>query len=177
MGENDRLIEISETLGVADGVEAKKREDFKYTDIPEFYNRVRSALGALNTQISNDEIDYYENAPSAERNIKSRVPGWVSLSDEDFEIFQTCIVFMTCYNVCPVITNRKISKQTTPSLTLEFAQSTSGEKPCARFLDLVNDLLAGLLDEEIASFTGFRVTQSSDVCCKGRGIWHNRRPN
>lgn len=141
------------------------REDFTYKDIENFYERVRSALNVGSVMISDEYIDYPENAPMAERKIKKRVPNWVELDDDKFALFQTCIVYMTCYILCPAVSSRRHIEQTTPSLTLKYAD-TSNDKPCERFLALIEDLLDEILDEEQNPFYGFEVTYPSIPCWK-----------
>lgn len=135
-----------------------------YTRIPNFYDRVRSSLNIGNA-ITNTTIDYFENAPLAEDYIKSRVPQYAELDNYKRMLFETCIVYMTCYKLCPLASEMRITRQKDPSLEIEFSSSASTERPCDRFLDLVDELVAQINEEEITSFFGFKVTPPTDTCC------------
>lgn len=168
----DNILDFS---SMSDSIEVIKQEcceldvDAYYTTIPDFYDRVRTSLNAPISTISNEMIDYFENAPMAEIKIKSRVPIWKDLTGLKKNLFQTCIIYMTCYQLCPIASSKNITEQTTPSLTLKF-QSNTNEKPCERFLSLIDDLIAQILDEELQWSFGFEVTKSSSPCCK-KIVW------
>ena len=150
------------------------RDNFHYISIDNFYERVTSLLNVGASGISQPEIDYPENAPAAERRMKMMIPNWKELDNEKFALFESCIVYMTCWILCPLANTRRAIKQTTPSLTLQFS-SSSDERPCDRFFDLINDLFDEITGEIQEPFHGFRVTKSSD--CKRRVIWPNRLPH
>lgn len=176
MESGDKVFEVSDSFGMLEETGKKTREDFTYKDIDNFYNRVMGCMGLSGGNVFQEEVlDYPENAPTAERRVKSLVPNWVELDEEKFKLFQTCIIYMTCYILCPIANSRKVSQQTTPSLTLKFADSATQPTPCKRYLDLLNDLLAEIAEEEQTSFLGFRVTKSSE--CRGRVIWPTRLPH
>lgn len=165
---DDNILDFA---SISDSVEVIKCEcseldvDAYYTTIPDFYDRVRMALNTPISTISNEMIDYFENAPMAEMQIKSRVPIWKYLTGIKKNLFQTCIIYMTCYQLCPITSANNITEQTTPSLTLKF-QSNVNEKPCERFLALIDDLIAQILDEELQWSFGFEATKPSSCCCK-----------
>lgn len=146
-----------------------------YQNIPNFYNRVRSALN-VGTAISDEEIDYFENAPMAERKIKQRVPDYENLTADKLPLFETCIIYMTCYALCPIVSSRRIARQKDPSLEIEFASGANNEKPCERFLALVDDLISQINEEEIETFFGFKVTPASPCafksCCLKHRLWN-----
>ena len=75
-------------------------EDFTYKNIENFYNRVRSCLSINNALITDEEIDYPENAPTAERRVKARITNWQELEEDKAELFYSCIVYMTGYALC-----------------------------------------------------------------------------
>lgn len=144
-----------------------------YQTINNFYNRVRGALGA-GLSITDDMIDLYEYAPYAELQIVKRVPNFCCLSDIKYALFETCIVYMTCYALCPIASQMKIKRQKDPSLELEFMDSTKmGD--CNRFLELIDDIITCQINEEEREyFVGFKVTKASpsipnalgeNVCC------------
>lgn len=142
--------------------------NWDYQNIPDFYNRVRSALNVGNN-ISDRIIDYFENAPRAEIAIKNRVPNWQELDDTKKLMFDTCVVYQTCYALCPMVSANNITKMKDPSLEINYSANTK-DKPCERFLALVDDLIAAINDEELApSFFGFEVTPS--IMRKCRRVW------
>lgn len=133
-----------------------------YKSIPDFYNRVRSSLNG--NMISNETIDFFENAPMAELRMKQRVPNWEELDDTNTLLFQTCIVYMTCYALCPVASSMRISRQKDPSLEIEFS-TTKQDNPCDRFLAMIDDLTSLITDEEPHNLFGFKVTHGSGYAC------------
>lgn len=152
-----------------------KKKLFSYQDIENFYSRVITNLGVSQAAISNQEIDFPENAPEAERRVKKLVPDWECLDKHRFSLFETCIVYMTCYILCPTANKRRVTKQTTPSLTLQYSDSAAQEAPCKHFLDLIDDLLSEINDEETSDFFGFRVTEGCG--CRRRKVWSTRLPH
>ncbi len=138
--------------------------EWYYQTIPDFYNRVRSALNVSN-MLTDDTIDYFENAPLSEIKMKQRVENWEELDDTQTLLFQTCIIYMTCYAVCPIASSMRISRQKDPSLEIEFATSTQSGNPCDRFLALVDDLVGQINGEESMTSFGFKVTRSSGYPC------------
>lgn len=140
---------------------------YYYKVIDNFYERVRSALNTSGVNITDELIDYPENAPMAEMRLKSRVPNWDSLEGEKRFLFDSAIVYMTCYVLCPVAYSKAVTEQTTPSLTLKYS-AKENQKPCERFIALVDDLVAEINEEEITNFLGFKVTSGSRGCCPKR---------
>lgn len=172
MAEEFDSFGLSESIMIIkDGVEfypedvkEDNRENFTYKDIESFYDRVRSSLNISGSMISDDVIDYPENAPMAERRIKNRVPNWVELDDDKFSLFEMCIVYMTCYALCPMVSSRRHIEQTTPSLTLKFSDK-GNDKLCDRFPTLIEELIGEILEEETDLFYGFEVTRPTRRCC------------
>lgn len=178
--ENGEIIETPEVPNIPDVPEIPEQPtepespkepeeivtDWIYPTIPDFYNRVRMALN-VGSSISDTIINYFENAPMAEMKIKKRVPQWQELDTTKRLLFETCIIYMTCYVLCPLASRRQIAKQKDVSLEIDFVTSTN-EKPCARFLDLIDDLIAQINDEEkLPFFLGFEVTKSApEFCCE-----------
>lgn len=143
-------------------------EEWYYRTIPNFYDRVRSSLSASGA-ITDAIIDYFENAPMAELTIKQRVPDYEELDKVKKLLFETCIVYQTCYKLCPMASSMRISRQKDPSLEIEFADSAADGKPCERFLAMIDDLIAQINEEEQTSFLGFKVTGGSlgiNRCCR-----------
>lgn len=133
-----------------------------YKDIPDFYNRVRSSLNG--NMISDETIDFFENAPMAELRMKQRVPNWEELEDTNALLFQTCIVYMTCYALCPMASSMRISRQKDPSLEIEFSTAQQ-DNPCDRFLAMIDDLVSLITGEEPQNLFGFKVTHGSGYAC------------
>lgn len=152
-------------------LEPAQANPWDYTEIPNFYDRVRSSLNTNSVIVSNEVIDYFENAPMAENEMRRRVPIWRSLNEFKTQLFQTCIIYMTCYKLCPMVSSHgKITEQTTPSLTLKYDVGNENGKPCERFLWLIDDLVAQILELEPQSFFGFDVTKKYPECgC--RKVW------
>lgn len=140
-----------------------------YATIKNFYDRVRSSLSSNGNHISNEVIDYPENAPMSEMLIMNRVPNWEDLEGFKKDLFDTCIVYMTCAMLCAVAYSTSVTEQTTPSLTLKYSSNIK-DKPCQRFFDLVDDLIAQINDTQITNFLGFKVTKASRNCCR-RNYW------
>lgn len=138
--------------------------EWLYRSIPDFYNRVRASLNASGA-ITDAIIDYFENAPMAELIIKRRVPNYEELDDIKRLLFETCIIYQTCYKLCPMASSMRISRQKDPSLEIEFASSATDNKPCERFLAMIDDLIAQINEEEQTSFLGFKVTGGKPPKC------------
>ena len=140
--------------------EPEPEPTYIYQTINNFYNRVRGALG-VGDSITDDMIDLYENAPYAELQIVKRVPNFCCLSDIKYALFETCIVYMTCYSLCPSSDRMRVKRQKDPSLELEFFDS-SANHDCNRFLELVDDIITTQINEQERSmFVGFKVTKAS----------------
>ena len=135
-----------------------------YQNIDDFYNRVRAALNVGN-MLTDNTIDFFENAPLAETKIKQRVPNWEELDEMQMLLFDSCIVYMTCYALCPLASSMRISRQKDPSLEIEFATTTQQGNPCDRFLALADDLIAQITGEEPENLFGFKVTRGSGYTC------------
>lgn len=146
---------------------------WEYKEIPDFYNRVRGALSVGNV-LTDTIIDYFEHAPMAEMQIKQRIPNWTELTDIKRLLFETCIVYMTCYILCPQYGSNQITKYKDPSLEVDYA-TNKNSNPCARFAELIEDLIAQINEEEQAPFfCGFQVTPSipSHCCCHWKMFPH-----
>lgn len=133
---------------------------WSYQSIPNFYDRVRTALN-VGSGIDDTTIDFFEYAPMAEMDIKKRLPNYEELDKTQRLIFDTCIVYMACYKLCPLASTMRITRQKDPSLEIEFASSSTKEQPCERFLMMVDDLIAQINGEEPSYLFGFKVTRGS----------------
>ena len=146
-----------------------------YQTIPHFYDRVRTNLN-VGSLIEDSTIDFFENAPMAEIAVKNRVPNYEELDSVKKLLFETCVVYMTCFNLCPLAQTMRITRQKDPSLELEFASSSNSEEnSCQRFLWMVDDLVSQIKEEEGKTFFGFRVTKGSG-CQTVKPCWpyHSR---
>lgn len=148
--------------------EEPQEPDWEYSQIPDFYDRVRMNLSSTAVNMSNAMIDYPENAPMAEMRIKARVPQWAELEGFNKSLFHTCIVYMTCYQLCYYANSKHVTEQTTPSLTLKYSTNSNIQKPCEHFLALIDDLVAEINDETLSGFFGFKVTEGNPSHCHSR---------
>lgn len=148
--------------------EPEPEPEFYYQTIPMFYERVRSSLNVGN-MISDSVIDYFENAPLAEMKMKQRVENWEELDENQTLLFQTCIIYMTCYALCPIASTMRISRQKDPSLEIEFAASQQNGT-CDKFLAFVDDLVSQITGEETPMTFGFKVTTGSG-CKQCKPYW------
>ena len=168
MGEKDKPV-----TGEDDNLEGKdpyNRGMWQYRDILNFYQRVASCMGVGSVDM--EMIDYPENAPTAERRVKQIITDWMTINEDKFALFESCVIFMTCYLICPVLRmSGRVQQQTTPSLSLKYFEGTD-MVPCDHYLELMNDLASEIEEEEVKSFLGFRVTKSSD--CRRRNVWFYR---
>ncbi len=161
-------------------LEPAQPNPWNYSEIPNFYDRVRSSLNVGQSIASNEVIDYFENAPMAENKMRQRVPIWRDLDEFKTQLFQTCIIYMTCYQLCPLVSSHgRVVEQTTPSLTLKYSSSVMNNNPCERFLTLIDDLVSQILEEEPTSFFGFKVTKEYPECGCRKVIdaWNNNAFN
>lgn len=142
-------------------------EDFTYKDIENFYDRVRSCLSTDITSISDAEIDYPENAPTAERRIKARITNWQELEDDKTELFYSCIVYMTCYALCSIAKTRTgiFAQQSTPNLTIKVADFAINNFSCEHYLQLIDDLVSEISGESAINFIGFTISKRGEYLC------------
>lgn len=136
-------------------------EHFCYREIANFYDRVRALLGSTESTLSDETIDYPENAPFAEQIIKRKVPKWEELDEDKRLLFETAIVYQTAIRVKPFSGgNNQIKIGQTQSLKIEYRENETGNLDDA--LQSTLDDLLGELDEEFAngglSFLSFDIT-------------------
>lgn len=148
------------------------KKNFTYPGIPNFYDRVRLSLGSAASGITDEQIDYPEYAPSAENAMRSRVPGWEELDEFNSSLYQTGIVYMTCYSLCFVVNSSgRVVSQKTPALEIKFGSVNLPERPCDRYLMLVDDIVSKINGEERHAMLGFEVTPSPAPCCDKLLFW------
>ena len=136
-------------------------EHFCYREIANFYDRVRALLGSTESTLSDETIDYPENAPFAEQIIKRKVPKWEELDEDKRLLFETAIVYQTAIRVKPFSGgNNQIKIGQTQSLKIEYRENETGNLDDA-LQSTLDDLLREL-DEEFAdgelSFLSFDIT-------------------
>lgn len=136
-------------------------EHFCYREIANFYDRVRALLGSTESTLSDETIDYPENAPFAEQIIKRKVPKWEELDEDKRLLFETAIVYQTAIRVKPFSGgNNQIKIGQTQSLKIEYRENETGNLDDA--LQSTLDDLLGELDEELSdgglSFLSFDIT-------------------
>lgn len=135
-----------------------------YKSIDNFYDRVRSSLNVGNS-MSDTMIDYPENAPLAEERIKRMVPNYEELDQYKKLLFDTCIVYQTCYSLCPIASSMIIKRQKDPSLEIEFSENKTSSNGCERFLYMIEDLISQIEGDEKSTYFGFRVTGGEKNVC------------
>lgn len=136
-------------------------EHFCYREIANFYDRVRALLGSTESTLSDETIDYPENAPFAEQIIKRKIPKWEELDEDKRLLFETAIVYQTAIRAKPFSGgNNQIKIGQTQSLKIEYRENETGNLDDA-LQSTLDDLLREL-DEEFAdgelSFLSFDIT-------------------
>ena len=131
-----------------------------YTNIPQFYDRVRNVLkGVSDTKLPNATIDFSEKAPTADRMIKQRVPGWADLDADKFKIFESAIVYQTAVFFEGYVVTKTPQMQKTPTLQLQFNVSSFDVNGIS-----LSDMVEILISEITGTFTSppnFVVTKSA----------------
>lgn len=137
------------------------RENWTYKDIDKFYDRVRLALNsASSTDVPDEYIDFPEKAPFAESIAKIRVPTWASLSDTQFALFESVVVYQTAVSFQSLVSSKFVKKKQIPTITLEYSESVGYGMNNLSLSDIIDYLVAELNGENAGSeFIGFRVTK------------------
>lgn len=137
----EEIVTASETIEVTKTKTENQDEDmdnefnqgYLYKDIPDFYKKVGILLN--NSEIDSTIADYFENAPSAEFNIKKLVPDWkiilknygksenVSENTEKYFSFLTCIILQTAINMYPTVIGKEYKIIQTVSSKIEYNDS------------------------------------------------------
>jgi hypothetical protein len=130
-----------------------------YSDIPNFYDRVRAMLKLDAATLPDANIDYAENAPLAEKKIKKRLPKWATFGEDKLADLETAVVIQTALNCYGAYTNGAVKVKQTPNIKIEYAQTNSSDE--ALYISLVerlNEIIIMLTDTEEELFFGFVVT-------------------
>lgn len=159
---------VEEPLDEAFGVDKEEDFSFDYFTIVDFYERVRSAMNIAESSLPNKTIDFPENAPLAELDVKAKIKEFEAMNEGKRLLYYSAVVYMTCYNLCSSALSKQITEQKTSNLTIKYSVNEI-ENPQKYFLDLVNDLIAKINEEEMTGFLGFAVTPSPEMCyCRKR---------
>lgn len=139
-------------------------ENWEYKDIISFYDRVRMLLNNVsNVSLTDDMIDYYEKAPSAELYVKKRVPNWQELDDTKFKMFESAIVYLTASYNQNYAMSKVAKKRQLPTMTIEYTADQINMTPNGTFSlkeiadGLINEI-NGIPDDNLMTVIGFRVT-------------------
>lgn len=137
------------------------REDWTYKNIENFYDRVRLALNsASKTEVPNEYMDYPEKAPFAESIAKMRVSSWQTLSETQFAIFESIVVYQTAVSFQSLVSSKFVKKKQIPTITLEYSEYFNFGVNNMSLSDIIDYLVAELNGENLGSeFIGFRVTK------------------
>jgi hypothetical protein len=128
-----------------------------YTDIADFYDRVRASLQIDTSVISDTKINYPEYAPLAERQIKKKLTNWETLVNDDLTDLQTAVVLQTainCYSLIP--SNIKVKQ--TANMKIEYKDNTNPTSLIDNLVEKLNEILIVLTDADEDLFIGFLVT-------------------
>lgn len=128
-----------------------------YTDIADFYDRVRASLQIDSSVISDTKINYPEYAPLAERQIKKKLTNWETLVNDDLTDLQTAVVLQTainCYSLIP--SNIKVKQ--TANMKIEYKDKTNPTSLIDNLVEKLNEILIVLTDADEDLFIGFLVT-------------------
>ena len=127
-----------------------------WESIQDLGKRVRSALGIDESEITQTELAYYENAPMSEDIIKSKVTFWEELNDTDVKIFEACVVYQIAINMLRKTTDKNFKVEQSSSIKVERFESDFDILADLeeRLQMLLNKLLYGTYEyEEVGRFT------------------------
>ncbi len=139
---------------------------FDYTDISNFYNRVRALLNVSETSLSDALIDFPEKAPTATVFIKSVVSDWEEYQKQEteeqiakFTIFQSCIVYQTAIYFYRYVKENSVKTRETPDIKIEYSTSTD-DCYIMPLQETLSDLLLqlGATTDDTLLFYNFLVT-------------------
>lgn len=128
-----------------------------YTDITDFYDRVRTSLQVDSSTLSDSKMDYPEYAPLAERLIKKKVTDWATLVDEDLTDLQTAVILQTaikCYSLIP----NNIKVKQTANMKVEYSDRINPQSLIDGLIESLSEILIMLTDGDGDLFIGFLVT-------------------
>ena len=115
-----------------------------YKSISGFYDRVRGLIGLTAETLSDDTMDFFENAPSSERRLLRKVGSLEEIADEKLPILESCVVYQTAIDSYSVAhRSGGIKVEQTQNLKVEYFASSENEN----LLDILSTKLADLIDE------------------------------
>lgn len=115
-----------------------------YKSISGFYDRVRGLIGLTAETLSDDTMDFFENAPSSERRLLRKVGSLEEIADEKLPILESCVVYQTAIDSYSVAHHSGgIKVEQTQNLKVEYFASSENEN----LLDILSAKLADLIDE------------------------------
>lgn len=158
---------VQEPLDEAFNVDKEESFEFDYLSVSNFYDRVRGALNVPASSLDNSVIDFPENAPLAEMEVKARIKEYEAMTEGQRILYGSAIVYMTCFNLVDVALSKQVKKQSTSNLTVEYSVNDS-DNPKMRFSALANDLIDKINGVESYGFVGFAVTPSNACPCRKR---------
>lgn len=130
-----------------------------YSDIPNFYDRVRAMLKLDAATLPDANIDYAENAPLAEKKIKKRLSTWATFGEDKLADLETAVVIQTALNCYGAYTNGAVKVKQTPNIKIEYAQTNGADEAlCISLVERLNEIIIMLTDTEEEFFFGFVVT-------------------
>ncbi len=131
-----------------------------YKDIDNFYGRVRALLDNISdVSLPDKYIDMQEKAPFAESYAKARVPGWSTLNEDNFALFESAIIYKTASMFESLVNSNAIKKKELPTIKLEYFSRSQTEIGGMSLSDLADVLIASLSGDDGVDFIGFAVTQ------------------
>ncbi len=135
------------------------KTEWNYKEIFDFYNRVRTVLDGISaTSLPDKYIDMPEKALYSEIYAKKRVPGWATLSEQDFAIFESAIVYKTASMFESLVSSSAVRKKELPTISLEYFARSAVKVNGLSLSELADLLLDGITGNEV-EFIGFMVTQ------------------
>lgn len=139
-------------------------DTWSYKDINYFYDRVRMLLNNVsNVSLTDDMIDYYEKAPSAELYVKRKVPNWQELDETKFKMFESAIVYLTASYNQNYAMSKVAKKRQLPTMTIEYTadqinMTPNGTSSLKEIADSLINEINGIPDDTLMTVIGFRVT-------------------
>lgn len=137
---------------------------FCYREIANFYDRVRLLLSGNEGSLTDEMIDYPENAPFAERMVRKKLQKEFEEYDEDkFMLIQTAIVYQTAIRMIPYTSgvSNDIKIGQTQSLKIEYRENENFDLLSAlqsTLDDLMREINDEGLEDESFTFPAFDIT-------------------
>jgi len=130
--------------------------ELEYISIIDFYDRVRNLASLTEAQLPNSTIDYPENAPLAESNIKELIPNWQALDVDKRGLFETAVVIQTAINCYEVYSAGELKTKQTASIKLEYKDD--GRTKLTELRKRLWSVISAIKGYKHSPLLGFRVT-------------------